>query len=699
MVAPAPAGIYGKIMQTNVMKKDKLQRWLQIFSGRQDIILALVMLMAIVMITLPLPTFVVDILIAINLAFSIILLLFAIYINDPLELSVFPSLLLITTLYRLSLTISTSRLVLLQHNAGDIIDAFGRFMVGGNLTVGLVIFSIITIVQFIVITKGTERVAEVSARFSLDGMPGKQMSIDGDMRAGVIDADQARQLRLQVQQESRFLGAMDGAMKFVKGDAIASIIVVLVNILGGVTIAVVQYGMSLGEAVQTYSVLSIGDGLCGQIPSLLISLSAGIIVTRVPGEKRQNLGRELSAQLGKQPHALILAAIVMLLFSVIPGFPFFCFFIMAVLAALPCALLWYRSRHPQSMPITQGSDDKDLMIPGALPLTLCVSPGLYSDSLSHDIDALRKKVFDTMGVPLPDVSITVDASLAENTLSVLVYQEPVFSLTLPSAAACMMFTAPGEPAFAAETQVLPQGMGRISWLSAAEGQRAHDAGQRVFTGGQCLIALLQKVLVNHMAEFIGVQEARYLMDAMEKGYAELVKELHRQMPINKIAEVLQRLVSESVSIRDLRLVFGTLIEWAPREKDVQMLTEYVRIALRRHILHRLMPGDAPLRVLRIGEEMENRIRESIRQTSMGTYTALSHSQSAQILRRVTEAQTTYGEFVIVTSVDVRRFLRKVIEQQQSEISVLSWQEVGEHCLIQVVHSIDLDPEPLSYDES
>lgn len=699
MVAPPPTDIYGKIMQTNVMKKDKLQRWLQIFSGRQDIILALVMLMAIVMITLPLPTFVVDILIAINLAFSIILLLFAIYINDPLELSVFPSLLLITTLYRLSLTISTSRLVLLQHNAGDIIDAFGRFMVGGNLTVGLVIFSIITIVQFIVITKGTERVAEVSARFSLDGMPGKQMSIDGDMRAGVIDADQARQLRLQVQQESRFLGAMDGAMKFVKGDAIASIIVVLVNILGGVTIAVVQYGMSLGEAVQTYSVLSIGDGLCGQIPSLLISLSAGIIVTRVPGEKRQNLGRELSAQLGKQPHALILAAIVMLLFAVIPGFPFFCFFIMAVLTALPCALLWYRSRHPQSAPVTQDLDDNDLMIPGALPLTLCVSPGLYSDSLSHDIDALRKKLFDTIGVPLPDVSITVDASVAENTLSVLVYQEPVFSLTLPLAAACMIFTAPGEPGFAAETQVLPKGMGSVSWLSAAEGQRAHEAGQKVFTGDQCLIALLQKVLVNHMAEFIGVQEARYLMDAMEKGYAELVKELQRQMPINKIAEVLQRLVSERVSIRDLRLVFGTLIEWAPREKDVQMLTEYVRIALRRHILHRLMPVDAPLRVLRIGEEMENRIRESIRQTSMGTYTALSHSQSAQILRRVTEAQTTYGEFVIVTSVDVRRFLRKVIEQQHSEISVLSWQEVGEHCLIQVVHSIDLDSDPLSYDES
>lgn len=685
-------------MQTDVMIKDNVQRWLHMCAGRQDIILAVVMLMAIVMITLPLPTFVVDILIAINLAFSIILLLFAIYINDPLDLSVFPSLLLITTLYRLSLTISTSRLVLLQHNAGDIIDAFGRFMVGGNLTVGLVIFAIITIVQFIVITKGTERVAEVSARFSLDGMPGKQMSIDGDLRAGVIDADQARQLRLHVQHESRFLGAMDGAMKFVKGDAIAGIIVVLVNILGGITIAVVQYGMSLGDAVQTYSVLSIGDGLCGQIPSLLISLSAGIIVTRVPGEKRQNLGRELSTQLGKQPQALILAAVVMLLFAIIPGFPFIYFFIMAAITALPCALLWYRARHPQSASAPQGSVDDDLMVPGAQPLTLRLAPRLHSESLSLEIDALRKTLFDTLGVPLPEVSIIVDASMTENNMAVLVYQESVFSLTIPEAASCMVFTTVSATDAAPEAQALPQGMGRIAWLSATEGQRAQQEGQTVFIGDQCLIALLQKVLVHHMAEFIGVQEARYLMDAMEKRYAELVKELQRQMPINRIAEVLQRLVSERVSIRDLRLVFGTLIEWAPREKDVQMLTEYVRIALRRHILHRLMPEGAPLRVLRIGEEMENVIRESIRQTAMGTYTALSHEQRAQILQLIGEAQALHGEFVIVSSVDTRRFLHKVIEQQHADIAVLSWQEVGEHCLIQVVHSIDLNPEYASDDE-
>lgn len=379
--------------------------------------------------------------------------------------------------------------------------------------------------------------------------------------------------------------------------------------------------------------------------------------------RKDNLQRWLQLCAGRRD---IILAVVMLLFAVIPGFPFIYFFIMAVITALPCALLWYRARHPQAVSAPQGNVDDDQMVPGAQPLTLRLAPRLHSESLSLEVDALRKTLFNTLGVPLPDVSIIVDASMTENSMAVLVYQESVFSLMFPVAAADAI----------PEAHVLLQGMGRILWLSAAEGQSAQQAGQTVFTGDQCLIALLHKVLVNHMAEFIGVQEARYLMDAMEKRYAELVKELQRQMPINKIAEMLQRLVSERVSIRDLRLVFGMLIEWAPREKDVQMLTEYVRI----------------------GEEMENVIRESIRQTAMGTYTALSHEQRAQIFHLITEAQTAHGEFVILSSVDTRRFLRKLIEQQHTDIAVLSWQEVGEHCLLQVVHSIDLNPEHAFDDE-
>ncbi|MDQ4428233.1 EscV/YscV/HrcV family type III secretion system export apparatus protein [Yokenella regensburgei] len=677
------------------MSMQGLQKGLAACAGRQDIILAVVLLIAIVMMILPLPTFMVDILIAVNIAFSVILLLIAIYINDPLDLSVFPSLLLITTLYRLSLTISTSRLVLLQHDAGNIVDAFGHFVVGGNLTVGLVIFTIITIIQFIVITKGTERVAEVSARFSLDGMPGKQMSIDGDLRAGVIDAVQARHLRQQVQQESRFLGAMDGAMKFVKGDAIAGIIVVLVNIIGGIIIAVVQYDMPLGDAVQTYSVLSIGDGLCGQIPSLLISLSAGIIVTRVPGEKKQNLASELTTQLGRQPQALMLTAAVLILFALIPGFPFLDFFVLAAFTALPFFLFWRRSRHTQHDIPQTGEMSEDRMQPGARPLTLHVMPSLNTGTLARDIDALRWMLFEEYGVPLPEITIRPDSRDYVQGMSVLIYQEPVFSFAIPESA-YLLLEPDKQPG--CEVQPLPDGMGSIGWLTAEAGKKAQSMGLAITEGNQRITALLRQVLLRHMAEFIGVQEARYLMDAMEKRYSELVKELQRQLPISKITETLQRLVAESISIRDLRTVFGTLIEWAPREKDVLMLTEYVRMALRRHILHRLQPNGEALRVLRVGEGIENLIRESIRQTSMGTYAALSPGQSSRILSLIQEALAEHGELNIVTSVDARRFLRKITETGLFNVPVLSWQELGENCAVQVVHSIDLTPQELAGDD-
>ncbi|MDR3106217.1 MAG: EscV/YscV/HrcV family type III secretion system export apparatus protein [Yokenella regensburgei] len=677
------------------MSMQGLQKGLAACAGRQDIILAVVLLIAIVMMILPLPTFMVDILIAVNIAFSVILLLIAIYINDPLDLSVFPSLLLITTLYRLSLTISTSRLVLLQHDAGNIVDAFGHFVVGGNLTVGLVIFTIITIIQFIVITKGTERVAEVSARFSLDGMPGKQMSIDGDLRAGVIDAVQARHLRQQVQQESRFLGAMDGAMKFVKGDAIAGIIVVLVNIIGGIIIAVVQYDMPLGDAVQTYSVLSIGDGLCGQIPSLLISLSAGIIVTRVPGEKKQNLASELTTQLGRQPQALMLTAAVLILFALIPGFPFLDFFVLAAFTALPFFLFWRRSRHTQHDIPQTGEMSEDRMQPGARPLTLHVMPSLNTGTLARDIDALRWMLFEEYGVPLPEITIRPDSRDYVQGMSVLIYQEPVFSFAIPESA-YLLLEPDKQPG--CEVQPLPDGMGSIGWLTAEAGKKAQSMGLAIAEGNQRITALLRQVLLRHMAEFIGVQESRYLMDAMEKRYSELVKELQRQLPISKITETLQRLVAESISIRDLRTVFGTLIEWAPREKDVLMLTEYVRMALRRHILHRLQPNGEALRVLRVGEGIENLIRESIRQTSMGTYAALSPGQSSRILSLIQEALAEHGELNIVTSVDARRFLRKITETGLFNVPVLSWQELGENCAVQVVHSIDLTPQELAGDD-
>lgn len=681
------------------MREPALKRGLMMITERQDVFLAIMLLVAIFMMILPLPTVMVDVLIAINLAFSVILLMISIYLRDPLEFSVFPSLLLITTLYRLALTISTTRLVLLQHDAGQIVEAFGQFVVGGNLAVGLIIFTIITVVQFIVITKGSERVAEVSARFSLDGMPGKQMSIDGDMRAGVIDSAEAGRQRERVQKESRLFGAMDGAMKFVKGDAIAGIIVILVNIFGGIAIGVLQHDMSAEQAMLTYAVLSVGDGLCAQIPSLLISITAGIIVTRVPGGEKQSLAKDLAVQVGRQPDALWLAAAILTVFALLPGFPFLVFITLALLVAAPAFLLYRKSRSRQRDGEVDGTKESgassaDKMTPGAVPLMLCCATNLHYPHLARDINSLRWRWFEHLGVPLPEVIIQRDPELAENTLSIRVYQEPVLTLRLPSDELLLV-----QPTIQLETrsQNLGAKMGSFEWLTTEQGSHASTLGIPYAQGHQRIIYCLTRVLERHTAEFIGVQETRYLMDAMEGRYGELVKELQRQMPVGKVAEILQRLVEEDVSIRDLRTIFGALVTWAPKEKDNVMLTEYVRIALRRHVCGRFSKNKTWLPVLRLGEGAENLIRESIRQTSAGTYSALGDKHSRLILSKIKTAFTKNGDAVLLASIDVRRFLRKIVERDIFTLPVLSWQELGDEMKIKVVDTIELIGDELDED--
>ncbi|BFI59804.1 secretion system apparatus protein SsaV [Yersinia pseudotuberculosis] len=673
------------------MSKSALVRGLTMITARQDIFLAVMLLVAVFMMILPLPTTMVDLLIAINLAFSVILLMISIYLRDPLEFSVFPSLLLITTLYRLALTISTTRLVLLQHDAGEIVEAFGQFVVGGNLAVGMIIFTIITVVQFIVITKGSERVAEVSARFSLDGMPGKQMSIDGDMRAGAIDSVEAKRLRERVQKESRLFGAMDGAMKFVKGDAIAGIIVILVNIIGGITIGVMQHKMSAEEAMNTYAVLSIGDGLCAQIPSLLISITAGIIVTRVPGSNKQSLANELAVQVGRQPDALWLAAAILTVFALLPGFPFLIFITLAAAVAAPAFLLYRKNRRISQDGRANGGGEEGAatgqrMTPGAVPLMLHCASNLHHPHLGRDIDGLRWRWFEHLGVPLPEVEIRCDPTLAENTLSVQVYQERVLEVVLPPDS--LLLTRPCS-SLVTNNQVLGAKMGSFDWLDAKQAMQARTLGIPYVEGHQRIITCLTRVFERYTAEFIGVQETRYLMDAMEGRYGELVKELQRQIPVGKVAEILQRLVEENISIRDLRTIFGALVVWAPKEKDIVMLTEYVRIALRRHLCRRFSHNKTWISVLRLGDGVEHLIRDSIRQTSSGTYSALEERQSLLILNKIKNAFAENQDAVLLTTLDVRRFVRKIIERDLFVLPVLSWQELGDEMNLKVAGTIEL----------
>ncbi|ASX26290.1 Secretion system apparatus protein SsaV [Candidatus Hamiltonella defensa (Bemisia tabaci)] len=678
-----------------VMRGDKIKKALSLLLERQDIFLAVMLLVAIFMMILPLPTELIDVLIAVNLGLSAILLMISIYIRDPLEFSVFPSLLLITTLYRLALTISTSRLVLLQHDAGEIVEAFGQFVVGGNLTVGLIIFSIITVVQFIVITKGSERVAEVSARFSLDGMPGKQMSIDGDLRSGSIDSAEAGRQRERVQKESRLFGAMDGAMKFVKGDAIASIIVILVNIIGGISVGVFQHQMSASEALQTYAVLSVGDGLASQIPSLLISITAGIVVTRVPGKERKSLANELANQVGRQPEALWMAGGILLVFALIPGFPFFVFALLASLVASP-AFLFYRKKkklgQSESMGFNAEGESENEMKPGAVPLLLHCAPNLNHSNLKTEIDSLRLRLFEHLGLPVPEVVVRINHQLEKNGLSISVYQERVLELVLAENE--LLIERP-HPELTVRHQNLSRRMGELYWISSDQKSQAISLKIPFFEGDERIIQFLNYVFERHSSEFIGVQETRYLMDAMEKNYAELIKELQRQMPVNKISNILQKLVQENISIRDLRTIFGAIVEWAPKEKDNVMLTEYVRIALRRHICQRFSHSKNYLTVLRVGEGLENIIRRSIRQTSAGAYSELNAKKSTLILNKIKKSIENKTDILLLTSIDVRHYLRKMIEHDLFSLPVLSFQEIGDEMPIKVEGMVEFIGEELN----
>jgi type III secretion protein V len=601
----------------------RIASWLMAIRGRQDVVLAIVLMVAVFMMILPLPTLVVDVLIALNFGMALMLLMTAIYVRDPLDLSALPSLLLITTLFRLALAVSTSRLILLQHDAGEIVLAFGNFVVGGNLAVGIIVFTIITIVQFIVITKGAERVAEVGARFSLDAMPGKQMSIDGDLRAGTIDASEAKRQRRMVQKESQLYGAMDGSMKFVKGDAIAGIIVILVNIVGGIAVGVMQHDMSVSKALDIYAVLSIGDGLITQIPALLISIAAGIVVTRVPGEKRENLAQDLVTQFSRQPNALMIAGAVMIIFAIVPGFPAFIFLPLGMGIGL-MGFISLRKMQGNASSVEDGGrasaaadSSSPAMTPGAEPLTLKLSPDLAAQpALIEALERLRWEKFERLGVALARIELRTDRNLPACTFSIALYSEQVLQLSLRKDA-LLLGKQSNLIAAVREIEELPFGGITLQWVDSNKADGLRQTGLPLLGDIESVVYVASLVIDRFAAEFIGVQEARFLMDAMEGRYPELVKELQRLLTISKISEVLQRLVAEGISIRDMRTIFEAMIEWAPKEKETVMLCEYARVALRRQIVSRHTRGGAPANVWMIGEGIENLIRDSVRQTSAG----------------------------------------------------------------------------------
>ncbi|MEO0315819.1 MAG: hypothetical protein RI928_2275, partial [Pseudomonadota bacterium] len=669
------------------------------------------------MMILPLPTWLVDALIAVNMCLSATLLMVAMYLPNPLAFSSFPSVLLVTTLFRLAIGIATTRLILLNGDAGHIIYTFGNFVVGGNLVVGLVVFLILTIVQFVVITKGSERVAEVAARFSLDAMPGKQMSIDGDLRAGTIDMDEARRRRGVVEKESQLYGAMDGAMKFVKGDAIAGLIIVAVNLLGGVLIGVLQRGLTAGESVKIYSILTIGDGLISQIPALFVSICAGMIVTRVTGADGNvsNIGSDIGSQLLAQPKAFMIASVVMLGFAVIPGMPTVTFLILFVVMGGVGYMFFKGERQivdPKTGKVTtvpaiaatgntgQAAKpaDTDQFSP-TVPLLVDMHSGLEkafsSPLLNEELIKIRRALFEDLGIIFPGISLRFNDSLPEEAYVILVSEIPVSQGRMRPKHLLVRETTENLTAlsvpFESDKKFLP-GIPTL-WTPADLKHSLNNAGVSFFEPTQLLSYHIAMVLKKYAAEFIGIQETRSLLNDMEGKFPELAKEVQRVMPIHKIAEILQRLVGEEVSIRNLRSVMEALIEWGQKEKDSVMLTEYVRVALKRHISHRYSAGQNILPAYLLAPAVEDAVRSAIRQTSGGSYLALDPMISRQLLDSI---KSTVGDIsrsmqkpVLLTSMDIRRYMRKMIEQDLYELPVLSFQELTQEVNIQPLARVEL----------
>ena len=693
------------------------ERALATISGSSDLILAMLIIAIIMMLIFPVSPHVIDVLIAINLAVSIILLFVALYIQKAVHLSMFPSLLLITTLYRLGVNISSTRQILLHAYAGEIINSFGHFVVGGNYVVGGIVFLIITIVQFIVVTKGAERVAEVAARFTLDAMPGKQMSIDADLRAGTIDQQQARELRLGLQKESQLYGAMDGAMKFVKGDAIASIVIAVINIIGGLIIGVVMHGMTIGQSARVYSLLSIGDGLVSQIPALMIAITAGIVTTRVSSERKDaHLGKEISEQLLRQPKALMIAGGVLLLMAAIPGFPAWAFLILSPLVGLIGFVFWHSAKKV-SAKAAAGISSVDTDVPGhavsggtaedyALTLTVVLEVGsalsllIRKDKqgitfIDQMIPKMRHALYQDLGVRFPGVHVRTDSpSLETNEYAIHLNEVPILRgkiilkhlLTNETEETLRRYNIPF---------IISQGtLGMPSlWVDEKYQEILGRAGIRYWTGLEVMILHLSKFYRQYASDFIGIQEVRAILEFIEKSFPDLIKEVTRLVPLQKLTEILRRLVQEQVSIKDLRTILEALSEWGQSEKDTVLLTEYVRSSLKRYISYKYSQGQSVLSVYLLDSEIEDMVRAAIKQTSAGSYLALDPDSVQLILhsmRNIVAPTPPGGQPpVLLTAIDVRRFVRKLIEGEFPEMSVVSYQEIIPEIRIQPLGRVQL----------
>jgi len=682
----------------------------QVASKRTDVIIVAFMLMAIAMMIIPLPTFLVDGLIGVNIALSLLILIVAFYISHSVDFSALPPLILLSTLFRLALSITTTRLILLHGDAGHIVKAFGDFVIAGQVVVGLVVFLIITIAQFIVITKGAERVAEVAARFTLDAMPGKQMSIDNDLRNGDIDQAQARLRRSRIERESQMFGAMDGAMKFVKGDAIASLVILAVNLLGGMVIGMLERDMAFADAAHTYTLLSVGDGLIAQIPALMISVAAGTVVTRVNSDGVQgDLGSEIVRQLGANPRALALTALVLLGIGLLPGFPALVFVILAALIGT-AALVMFRRQKVLAQPASDEVEPVEEAVADALPEThenlskpldsrvlLILGTALAEAAPTHGLrqrmESLSHEIRAELGIDVPIPEVFVDPSLAADQYRIELEGVPV------SEGAMLVdhLLLQDDPVHLHLSQIplqeapSPLDQRTAHWVERAHEEALKSAGIGFFYPDDVLRGLLDRTLRRYAGDFLGIQETRALLERAEGRYDELVKEVLRSVPLQRMAETLRALISEGVSIRNQRALLEAMVEWGPREADATRLAEHLRAALARQICHQHADRHRVISAFVLAPRLEEQLRASLRGKDQ-TRDVLAEDLSRTLLlqlRKVCEPMLPGATTVLLVHPDLRRGMRRLVERGELGLAVLSFRELASEYNVQALATLGL----------
>ncbi|GAA0099786.1 MAG: flagellar biosynthesis protein FlhA [Paraclostridium bifermentans] len=663
---------------------------------RTDILVGFGIIGIILMIIIPLPPFLLDIMLAINIGLSVLILLMTIFSTSILELSIFPTILLVTTLFRLGLNISSTRLILGQGYAGNVIESFGSFVVGGNYVVGIIIFLIIVIIQFVVITNGSSRVSEVSARFTLDAMPGKQMSIDADLNAGAIDEKTARKRRKELQQEAEFYGSMDGASKFVKGDAIAGIIITTINILAGIVIGVVMLDMDFMESIQTYTTLTIGDGLVSQVPALIISTSAGILVTKVNGD--ENFSTQLGKQLISIPKAVIMAGIVLILLGLLPGLPKLSFFTLGAGAIFIGYTLKKEEKEaeeealyeveaaPTAEESLENAEDVSSLL-NVEPIEIEIGYGIIpladessGGDLLQRIVSVRRQCAIDMGIIVHPIRIRDNLQLNPNQYTIKIKGIPVTTYELmPNMLLCMNPMGMDVDLDGISTKEPTFGLDAL-WIEKDKAEEAELYGFTVVDPTTILVTHLLETIKSKSHELMGRQEVKAIIDATREKYSAVVEELIPDlMTLGEVQKVFQNLLKEKVSIKDRVTILETLADNARNTKDLELLTEYVRMAMSRSICLELIDENNSIVVTTLSMEIENLVANSLQRSVNGTYPAIDPETTNKIFKgiqsTIESVNFNNNRPIVLVSPKIRAPFRKLVEMVFTNLTILSLNEI------------------------